>query len=86
MNTTKIATLRTKIRNMGYALAQAEMRGLGGKGLFSQKLAHNLLLSELYLLEKRVQLTWDPQLSWLERPTHNRRVLGSSPSGSTKLT
>ena len=54
MNTTKIATLRTKIRNMGYALAQAEMRGLGGKGLFSQKLAHNLLLSELYLLEKRV--------------------------------
>ena len=54
MNTTRIATLRTKIRNMGYALAQAEMRGLGGKGLFSQKLAHNLLLSELYLLEKRV--------------------------------
>jgi hypothetical protein len=54
MNTTRISTLRTKIRNMGYALAQAEMRGLGGKGLFSQKLAHNLLLSELYLLEKRV--------------------------------
>lgn len=54
MNKTKIATLRTKIRNIGYALAQAEMRGLGGKGFFSQKLAHNLLLSELYLLEKRV--------------------------------
>jgi hypothetical protein len=39
---------------MGYALAQAELRGLRGEELFAKKLAHNLLLGELYSLEKRV--------------------------------
>lgn len=54
MRDSRIENLRNKVRNIGYALAQAELRGLGGKELFAKKLAHNLLLGELYSLEKRV--------------------------------
>ena len=39
---------------MGHALALIEMRGLTGSDYLPRKLAHNLLLSQLYELEKRV--------------------------------
>lgn len=54
MLNSRIENLRKKVRGMGHSLAQAELRGLKGKELFAQKLAHNLLLGELYCLEKRV--------------------------------
>ena len=54
MRNSRIENIRNKVRNMGYALAQAELRGLRGEELFAKKLAHNLLLGELYSLEKRV--------------------------------
>lgn len=38
---------------MGYNLAQAQLRGLRGEELFAKRLAHNVLLDELYALEKR---------------------------------
>jgi len=50
----KIESLRKKVRDMGHALALIEMRGLAGSDYLPRKLAHNLLLSELYELEKRV--------------------------------
>lgn len=46
--------LQKKIRQIGFDLAMIEKRGLQGKDYFSKKLAHNLLLSQLYELEKRV--------------------------------
>lgn len=53
MNKTRIANLNKKIRAIGYDLAQAEMRGMRGGNYFARKLAHNLLLGQLYDLEKR---------------------------------
>jgi hypothetical protein len=53
MNKTRIANLNKKIRAIGYDLAQAEMRGMRGGSYFARKLAHNLLLGQLYDLEKR---------------------------------
>ena len=54
MNKTRIANLNKKIRAIGYDLAQAEMRGMRGGSYFARKLAHNLLLNQLYELEKKV--------------------------------
>ena len=53
MNKSRIATLNKKIRAIGYELAQADLRGMRGGNYFARKLAHNLLLDELYALEKR---------------------------------
>ncbi len=54
MNKTRIANLNKKIRAIGYDLANAEMRGMKGGNYFARKLAHNLLLNQLYELEKKV--------------------------------
>lgn len=54
MNKTRIANLNKKIRAIGYDLAQAEMRGMKSGNYFARKLAHNLLLNQLYELEKKV--------------------------------
>jgi len=54
MQNVRIENLRKKVRDMGYALAQEEVRGLSKRGLSAKKLAHNVLLGELYSLEKRV--------------------------------
>ena len=54
MNKTHIANLNKKIRAIGYDLAHAEMRGMKGGNYFARKLAHNLLLNQLYELEKKV--------------------------------
>lgn len=53
MNKSRIANLNKKIRAIGYELAQAEMRGMRGGSYFARKLAHNVLLDQLYELEKR---------------------------------
>ena len=50
----KIESLRKRVRDMGYALALVEVRGLKDKYYIARKLAHNLLLNQLYELEKRV--------------------------------
>lgn len=47
-------TLQKKIREIGFNLAMIEKRGLEGKDHLARKLAHNLLLKELYELEKKV--------------------------------
>jgi hypothetical protein len=53
MNKTRIANLNKKIRAIGHDLSLAEMRGMRGGNYFARKLAHNLLLGQLYDLEKR---------------------------------
>ena len=53
MNRSRIANLNQKIRAIGYDLAQAEMRGMKSGNYFARKLAHGLLLQQLYELEKR---------------------------------
>jgi len=53
MNRSRIANLNKKIRAIGYDLAQAEMRGMKSGNYFARKLAHGLLLQQLYELEKR---------------------------------
>ena len=47
-------SLQKKIREIGFNLAIIEKRGLQGKDHAARRLAHNLLLSQLYELEKRV--------------------------------
>ena len=47
-------SLQKKIREIGFNLAIIEKRGLQGKDHLARKLAHNLLLNQLYELEKRV--------------------------------
>ena len=54
MNKSRIANLNQKIRAIGYDLAQAEIRGMKSGNYFARKLAHNLLLNQLYELEKKV--------------------------------
>jgi hypothetical protein len=54
MNKSHIANLNQKIRAIGYDLAQAEIRGMKSGNYFARKLAHNLLLNQLYELEKKV--------------------------------
>ena len=54
MNKTRIANLNKKIRAIGYDLAQAEMRGMKSGNYFARKLAHGILLNQLYELEKKV--------------------------------
>jgi hypothetical protein len=49
-----IESLRKKVRDMGHVLALIEMRGLKGSDYLPRRLAHSLLLSQLYELEKRV--------------------------------
>jgi hypothetical protein len=53
MNRSRIANLNQKIRAIGYDLAQAEMRGMKSGNYFARKLAHGILLNQLYELEKR---------------------------------
>jgi hypothetical protein len=53
MSNASIDRLNQKIRAIGYDLARAEMRGLKSGDYFARKLAHNLLLNQLYDLEKR---------------------------------
>ncbi len=45
---------RQQVREMGHNLAMIEKRGLRGKDHVAKKIAHNLLLDQLYQLEKRV--------------------------------
>lgn len=54
MTRTSIAKLNAKLRSIGFDLAHAEMRGMKGGNYFARKLAHNLLLNQLYELEKKV--------------------------------
>ena len=54
MGKASIDRLNQKIRAIGYDLAQAEMRGMKSGNYFARKLAHNLLLNQLYELEKKV--------------------------------
>ena len=54
MSKASIDRLNQKIRAIGYDLAQAEIRGMKSGNYFARKLAHNLLLNQLYELEKKV--------------------------------
>jgi hypothetical protein len=54
MSDTKIKNLRSQVRSIGYKLAMIEKRGLRDKNDLARRLAHNLLLNQLYELEKRV--------------------------------
>lgn len=54
MLNSKIENLRKQVREMGHNLAIIEKRGLRGKDHVAKKIAHNLLLDQLYELEKRV--------------------------------
>ena len=54
MSKASIERLNQKIRAIGYDLAQAEMRGMKSGNYFARKLAHGILLNQLYELEKRV--------------------------------
>lgn len=54
MNKSRIENLRKQVREIGHKLAITEKRGLQGKDHFAQKIAHGLLLDQLYKLEKRV--------------------------------
>lgn len=54
MSNLKIDGLRKQVRQMGYNLAEIERRGLKGSDHVARRLAHNLLLGQLYELEKRV--------------------------------
>tara|TARA_B100001989_G_scaffold177546_1_gene128502 strand:+ start:2078 stop:2242 length:165 start_codon:yes stop_codon:yes gene_type:complete len=54
MNKSKIERLRMQVREMGHKLAMTEKRGLQGKDHFAKKIAHGILLDQLYKLEKRV--------------------------------
>jgi|TARA_B100000035_G_C20870701_1_gene496059 hypothetical protein len=54
MRNATIESLRKKVREMGHNLAIIEKRGLRGKDHVARRLAHNLLLDQLYELEKRV--------------------------------
>lgn len=54
MNNSKIEKLRQQVREMGHNLAMIEKRGLRGKDHVAKRIAHNLLLDQLYELEKRV--------------------------------
>ena len=54
MSNKKIENLRKQVRQMGYNLAEIEKRGLKGSDHVARRLAHNLLLGQLYELEKRV--------------------------------
>ena len=53
MSQTNIDKLNKKIRTIGYDLARAEMRGMKSGNYFARRLAHNLLLNQLYEIEKR---------------------------------
>jgi len=46
--------LQKKIREIGFNLAMIEKRGLQGKDHLARRIAHNLLLNQLYELEKKV--------------------------------
>ncbi len=54
MSDTKIKNLRSQVRSIGYKLAMIEKRGLRDKDHLARRLAHSLLLTQLYELEKRV--------------------------------
>jgi hypothetical protein len=49
-----VQSLQEKIRKIGFDLAMIEKRGLQGKDHLARRLAHNLLLDQLYELEKKV--------------------------------
>lgn len=54
MSNSRIEKLRQQVREMGHNLAIIEKRGLRGKDHVAKRIAHNLLLDQLYELEKRV--------------------------------
>ena len=54
MSNSKIESLRKKVREMGHNLAIIEKRGLQSKDHTAKRIAQNLLLDQLYELEKRV--------------------------------
>lgn len=54
MSNSRIEKLRQQVREMGHNLAVIEKRGLRGKDHVAKRIAHNLLLDQLYELEKRV--------------------------------
>lgn len=72
MNNSKIEKLRQQVREMGHNLAIIEKRGLRGKDHVAKRIAHNLLLDQLYELEKRV---------WVDL-----RLFGLNPVGPQRLT
>lgn len=49
-----VQSLQKKIREIGFNLAIIEKRGLQGKDHLARRIAHNLLLNQLYELEKKV--------------------------------
>jgi hypothetical protein len=49
-----VQSLQKKIREIGFNLAMIEKRGLQGKDHLARRIAHNLLLNQLYELEKKV--------------------------------
>lgn len=72
MSNSRIEKLRQQVREMGHNLAIIEKRGLRGKDHVAKKIAHNLLLDQLYELEKRV---------WVDVG-----LFGSNPVESQRLT
>tara|TARA_B100001250_G_C19657060_1_gene725342 strand:+ start:845 stop:1003 length:159 start_codon:yes stop_codon:yes gene_type:complete len=50
----KVEKLNRKIRALGFELARAQSRGMRCDDFFGKKLAHSLLLKELYSIEKKV--------------------------------
>ena len=48
-----VQSLQKKIREIGFNLAMIEKRGLQGKDHLARRIAHNLLLNQLYELEKK---------------------------------
>ena len=51
---TKIENLTKRIRAIGFELGRAQDRGTRCEDFFGKRLAHNLLLKELYKLQKKV--------------------------------
>jgi hypothetical protein len=51
---TKVDKLNKKIRKIGFELARAQAMNIKAEDYLSKKIAHDLLLSELYSIEKKV--------------------------------
>tara|TARA_Y100000592_G_C5212653_1_gene195641 strand:- start:121 stop:285 length:165 start_codon:yes stop_codon:yes gene_type:complete len=54
MSKAKIESLNQQIRQIGFELAKAQTMNLRAKDYLPKKIAHDLLLSELYAIEKKV--------------------------------
>jgi hypothetical protein len=51
---TKVDKLNKKIRKIGFELARAQTMNIKTEDYLPKRIAHNLLLSELYSIEKKV--------------------------------